>query len=303
MRFKKGTKVEVLTKSSVPSGAWRSAEILSGNGHYYTVMNDTDHCSTERVQRKSMRPEPPPVQVLHSWAPGDVLEVFESCSWKMAIVSKVLEEGCVLVRLLGSSLKVKANKCDIRVRQSWQDNEWITVGQANLKGEYVSSESKDKLNESHVLSMKGPKKRTYSLVEPHNPLKFLKRTEEEEDDRESVASSVGSCNMDGLSTVSFGPIETSNSSDTESSSCGGHRGIKNKKLSSPAKDSEAGDVHRLELDEYRSSIERLHASGPNITWEQETWITNLRLRLNISNEEHLMQIKNLISDDNSTTYR
>lgn len=129
MRFKKGTKVEVLTKSSVPSGAWRSAEILSGNGHYYTVMNDTDHCSTERVQRKSMRPEPPPVQVLHSWAPGDVLEVFESCSWKMAIVSKVLEEGCVLVRLLGSSLKVKANKCDIRVRQSWQDNEWITVGQ------------------------------------------------------------------------------------------------------------------------------------------------------------------------------
>lgn len=295
--------MEVLTKSSVPSGAWRSAEILSGNGHYYTVMNDTDHCSTERVQRKSMRPEPPPVQVLHSWAPGDVLEVFESCSWKMAIVSKVLEEGCVLVRLLGSSLKVKANKCDIRVRQSWQDNEWITVGQANLKGEYVSSESKDKLNESHVLSMKGPKKRTYSLVEPHNPLKFLKRTEEEEDDRESVASSVGSCNMDGLSTVSFGPIETSNSSDTESSSCGGHRGIKNKKLSSPAKDSEAGDVHRLELDEYRSSIERLHASGPNITWEQETWITNLRLRLNISNEEHLMQIKNLISDDNSTTYR
>lgn len=141
------------------------------------------------------------------------------------------------------------------------------------------------------------------MVEPHNPLKFLKRTEEEEDDRESVASSVGSCNMDGLSTVSFGPIETSNSSDTESSSCGGHRGIKNKKLSSPAKDSEAGDVHRLELDEYRSSIERLHASGPNITWEQETWITNLRLRLNISNEEHLMQIKNLISDDNSTTYR
>ena len=130
MRFKKGTKVEVLTKSSVvPSGAWRSAEILSGNGHYYTVMYDTDHGATERVQRKSMRPEPPPVQVLHSWAPGDVLEVFESCSWKMAIVSKVLEEDCVLVRLLGSSLKVKANKCDIRVRQSWQDNKWITVGQ------------------------------------------------------------------------------------------------------------------------------------------------------------------------------
>lgn len=307
MRFKKGTKVEVLTKSSVPSGAWRSAEIKSGNGHYYTVMYDgNDGGTTERVPRKSMRPEPPPaLQVLHSWAPGDVLEVFESCSWKIAIVSKVLEEDCFLVRLLGSSLKVRANKCDIRVRQSWQDSKWIMVGQANLKGEYVSSESKDKLNESHVLSMKGPKKRTYSLVEPHNPLKFLKRTEEQEDDRESVASSVGSCNMDmdGLSTVSFGPIETGNSSDTESSSCG-YTSIKIKKSNFPANGSDAADVvHMLELDEYRSSIERLHASGPNITWEQETWITNLRLRLNISNEEHLMQIRNLISDDNSTTYR
>ncbi|CAN6806312.1 unnamed protein product [Brassica oleracea] len=307
MRFKKGTKVEVLTKSSVPSGAWRSAEIKSGNGHYYTVMYDgNDGGTTERVPRKSMRPEPPPaLQVLHSWAPGDVLEVFETCSWKIAIVSKVLEEDCFLVRLLGSSLKVRANKCDIRVRQSWQDNEWIMVGQVlvlgrrkvNLKGEYVSSERKDKLNESHVFSTKGPKKRTYSLVEPHK--------EEQEDDRESVASSVGSCNMDmdGLSTVSFGPIETGNSSDTESSSCG-YTSIKIKKSNFPANGSEAADVvHMLELDEYRSSIERLHASGPNITWEQETWITNLRLRLNISNEEHLMQIRILISDDNSTTYR
>ncbi|CAH8370552.1 unnamed protein product [Eruca vesicaria subsp. sativa] len=108
--------------------------------------------------------------------------------------------------------------------------------------------------------------------------------------------------INGLSTVSFGPMETRISSDTESSSCG-HRSIKIKKSNFPAKGSEAGDVHRLELDAYRCSIERLHASGPNITWEQETWITNLRLRLNISNEEHLMQIRNLISDDNSTAYR
>ncbi|KAL0709789.1 hypothetical protein Bca4012_016767 [Brassica carinata] len=308
MRFKKGTKVEVLTKSSVPSGAWRSAEILSGNGHYYTVMYDGNDCATERVPRKSMRPEPPPaLQVVHSWALGDVLEVFQSCSWKIAIVSKVLENDCVLVRLLGSSEKVKANKCDIRVRQSWQDNEWIMVGQGtsrlsaqtstgklvNLKGEYVSFESKDKLNES----IKGPKKRTYSLVEPHNQ---TREVEEQEDDRQSVASSVGSCcmDMDCLASVSFRPIETGNSSDTESSSCG-YRSTKVKKLGFPAADVH----HRLELDAYRCSIERLHASGPNITWEQETWITNLRLKLNISNEEHLMQIRNLISDDNSTTYR
>ncbi|KAG2311328.1 hypothetical protein Bca4012_025754 [Brassica carinata] len=314
LRFKKGTKVEVLTKSSLPSGAWRSAEIMSGNGHYYTVMYDTDD-PTERVPRKSLRPQPPPLHVLHSWAPGDVLEVFQSCCWKMAIVSKVLENDCVLVRLIGSSMKVKATKSDIRVRQSWQHNEWIMVGQGssrlsaqtsigklrskvNLKGHYISSESKDKVNESDVL---GPNKRTYSLVTPHNQSTQVEAKEEE--DRESVASSVGSCNMDGLTAVSFGPIETGNSSDTESSSSD-YRSIKIKKNSGfTAKGSEAADIHRLELDEYRCSIERLHASGPIITWEQETWITNLRLRLNISNEEHLLQIRNLISDDNSTTYR
>lgn len=298
--------MEVLTKSSLPSGAWRSAEIMSGNGHYYTVMYDNSN-GTERVPRKSMRPEPPPhLQVLHSWAPGDVLEVFQSCSWKMAIVSKVLENDCVLVRLLGSSVKVKAAKSDIRVRQSWQNNEWIMVGQGTSRSSTQTStgklrrkvdlNSKDKLNASDVLSRKGPNKRTYSLVTPHN-----QTAQVGEEDRESVASSVGSCgtDMDGLyTTVSFTPIETGDSSDTESSSC-----RYRSKSGFPGKGSEAADVHKLELDEYRHSIERLHASGPIITWEQETWITNLRLRLNISNEEHLLQIRNLISDDNSTTYR
>ncbi|KAJ0238660.1 ENT domain-containing protein [Hirschfeldia incana] len=310
MRFKKGTKVEVLTKSSIPSGAWRSAEIISGNGHYYTVKYDSVD-ATERVPRKSMRPEPPPhLQVLHSWSLGDVVEVFQSCSWKMAIVSNVLENDCVLVRLLGSSVKVKATKSDIRVRQSWQNNEWIMVGQGTSRSSTQTStgklrrkvnwKSKDKLNASaDVLSRKGPNKQTYSLVTPHN-----QTTKVEEEDRESVASSIGSCgtDMDGLTTVSFTPIETGDSSDTESSSCG-YRSIKIKKTGFPGKGSEAADVHKLELDEYRHSIERLHASGPIITWEQETWITNLRLRLNISNEEHLLQIRNLISDDNSTTYR
>lgn len=173
----------------------------------------------------------------------------------------------------------------------------------NAKGDYISSD---------VLLSKGVKKQTYSLVKPHNQTRALaayppkfREGEEEEEDRESVASSVGSCSMDtdGLSAaISFSPIETGNTSDTESSSCG-YGSMKIKKLGDPRKGSEAADVHRLELDAYRCSIERLHASGPIITWEQETWITNLRLRLNISNEEHLMQIRNLISDDNSTTYR
>ncbi|CAN8252409.1 unnamed protein product [Cochlearia groenlandica] len=322
MRFKKGTKVEVLITSSVPYGAWQSAEIVSGNGHYYTVMYD-GNVDTVRVPRKSMRPKPPPLQVSDSLVAGDVLEVFESCVWKMAIVSKVLEKDCFLIRLLGSSMEVEVAKSDTRVRQSWQDNEWITLGlgssrgsektstrklkrKVNAKGDYISLESRDKLDEFDVFSPRGLKREVEENCRLGRALASYppKFGAEEDDDRESAASSVGSCSMDmdGLSTVSFSHIETDNSSDTESSSCG-YRSIKPKKLQASRKGSEDSDVHRLELDTYRCSIKKLHASGPVITWEQETWITNLRLRLNISNEEHLMQIRNLISDDNSSTYR
>lgn len=38
MRFKKGDKVEVMRKKEVP--VWRCGEIISGNGHTYSVKYD-----------------------------------------------------------------------------------------------------------------------------------------------------------------------------------------------------------------------------------------------------------------------
>jgi hypothetical protein len=57
---------------------------------------------------------------------------------------------------------------------------------------------------------------------------------------------------------------------------------------------EEEDVHGLELAAYRSTMRALYASGP-LTWEQEALLTNLRLSLNISNEEHLLQLRRLLS--------
>ncbi|KAL6636762.1 hypothetical protein ACP70R_024334 [Stipagrostis hirtigluma subsp. patula] len=54
------------------------------------------------------------------------------------------------------------------------------------------------------------------------------------------------------------------------------------------------DVHGLELAAYRSTMRALYASGP-LTWEQESLLTNLRLSLNISNEEHLLQLRRLLA--------
>jgi len=52
----------------------------------------------------------------------------------------------------------------------------------------------------------------------------------------------------------------------------------------------AAKVHKLELRAYRSAMRALYASG-HITWEQETLLTNLRLSLHISNDEHLFELR------------
>ncbi|NP_001145054.2 uncharacterized protein [Zea mays] len=54
------------------------------------------------------------------------------------------------------------------------------------------------------------------------------------------------------------------------------------------------NVHELELQAYQSTVRAFHAAGP-LTWEQESLLTNLRLSLNISNEEHLLQLRHLLS--------
>ncbi|XP_028106127.1 uncharacterized protein LOC114305235 [Camellia sinensis] len=133
VRYKKGRIVEVLSKNEVPSGSWHCAEIICGNGHNYTVRYEmgpaaTDEAIVERVSRKSISPCPPPVKLSENCVPGDVAEVFQNFSWKMATVSKVLGRNCFLVRLLGSSHEFKVSKVDLRVRQSWQGGKWFMIG-------------------------------------------------------------------------------------------------------------------------------------------------------------------------------
>ncbi|XP_024023100.1 uncharacterized protein LOC21408334 [Morus notabilis] len=133
MRFKKGSKVEVLCKKEAPSGSWQCAEIISGNGHNYTVRYEELGGSTvvERVSRKEIRPCPPPLEVSTSWVAGDLVEVFYNSSWKLATISKVMGKKHVFVRLLGSSREYKVSKFDVRVRQFWQDDQWTVIGKGS----------------------------------------------------------------------------------------------------------------------------------------------------------------------------
>ncbi|KAE8666893.1 putative protein arginine N-methyltransferase 4.2 [Hibiscus syriacus] len=136
MRFKKGTRVEVLSSKEVPSGSWRCAEIISGNDHNYKVRYEgysdaTNKAIVEMVSWKAIRPCPPAPAVSDNWVPGDVVEVFDNYYWKMVTVLAILEKKYILVRLLGSSLEFKVSKFDVRVRQSWQDNEWVVIGKGS----------------------------------------------------------------------------------------------------------------------------------------------------------------------------
>lgn len=149
MRFKTGDKVEVMNNKEVPV-SWRTAEILSGNCHTYTLQYDyfpgmARDRLVEMVSRKFMRPFPPLVQGVESFITGDIVEVFYQYSWKIAVILNVLGgkkeskkkkihvkvavfQNQYLVRLLGCSEELVIDRSNIRMRQTWHDDKWILMG-------------------------------------------------------------------------------------------------------------------------------------------------------------------------------
>lgn len=111
--------------------------------------------------------------------------------------------------------------------------------------------------------------------------------------------SVGSCSVNGnhsSKTAGYdlaGNCEEADtlSSDADSFSSGADL-VEN--VSLPLKHDIAATIHRLELDAYRRTLMVMHASG-SLSWEQQDLLTTLRMSLHISNDEHLMEVRNLIS--------
>ncbi|KAL5559297.1 hypothetical protein UlMin_035508 [Ulmus minor] len=144
MKFKKGSRVEVLCKKEVPLGAWCCAEIISRKKHTYEVRYELpretgNEVIVERVLRTAVRPFPHPEENMENWASGDVVEVLDVSSWKLAMVSNALDRDCYLVRLIGSSDEFMVHNSKIRVRKTWQDNKWVVFGKACVSSEIVKS--------------------------------------------------------------------------------------------------------------------------------------------------------------------
>ncbi|EYU29234.1 hypothetical protein MIMGU_mgv1a018882mg [Erythranthe guttata] len=114
---------------------------------------------------------------------------------------------------------------------------------------------------------------------------------------DSDASSVGSCSVTNRipenycsQSIPMHCQDTDNlCSDAESS-----YGKRKKIYFFPPKEELEATIRKLELHAYRSTLEALYASGP-LSWEQEAMLTNLRIMLYISNDEHLKELKHLIS--------
>lgn len=120
----------------------------------------------------------------------------------------------------------------------------------------------------------------------------------ESNDAKSTCSSVGSCSSgNGPCRSLHYPIVSqtegmdSHYDDTASSHLSGSENFL------PAKEGSPEEIHCLEVNAYRSTLVALYASG-SLSWEQEILLTNLRLLLHISNDEHLFELKNLVSSRN-----
>ncbi|XP_062098106.1 uncharacterized protein LOC133803974 [Humulus lupulus] len=399
MRFKKGSKVEVLCKREDPFGAWRCAEIVSRDGQAYNVKYESSFGmanwkTVEKVSRKAIRPSPPSVESMKNWTSGDIVEVLDAGSWKIAIVSKSMRADFCLVRILGSSKEIKAHKSETRVRKTWQDDKWVVFVKAYGNIEVANSnnlnyrevppvdarikdlagndglapQEKNYLPDSYIVSTKSLKRSSpfcSSFVEAYpsklramnehqqvvsRPLSYLPKkvdavvsqpnnlvendlhaptgkqtignleTEMENtccggswffdgspeySDSDIDSCSVGSCsfNSNGMFKLSSSFLECYSKdavvhcSDAESF-CGlGDE----EKGPLPLQEDKPSRIHRLELHAYHSTLVAMHASGP-LSWDQEALLTNLRITLHISNDEHLMELRNLISSSKPSSY-
>ncbi|XP_062085166.1 uncharacterized protein LOC133791250 [Humulus lupulus] len=116
--------------------------------------------------------------------------------------------------------------------------------------------------------------------------------------KDSNECSVASCSLNESANSTRGSSLKLNEknfpdSDAESSSLPSFSSKRNTVL--PCFGSKLGvDIHNLELQAYKSTVLALYASGP-LSWEQESMLTNLRLSLHISNDEHLLQLRHLLA--------
>ncbi|KAM0046790.1 putative ENT domain, Agenet-like domain, Agenet domain, plant type, ENT domain-like superfamily [Helianthus debilis subsp. tardiflorus] len=285
MKFQKGSKVEVMNKTELPT-SWCVAEVVSGNRDTYNLRYDCCYARVEKVSGELIRPCPPRSNDEHNWVVGDIVEVLDDSSWKTAtLVCQVSDGAHFSSRPHGFSYEIVVHKSNIRARQLWQHGQWLPIISGSF-GDAKMVEPKfglqipmpdEKLYDERdsnllIYNDAGLHKSSRTQLKRASPFcsKYYYASNKKMNNyyADSDKCSVGSCSSRALNVES----DAAESSRNE----------------------EEKGVHGLELHAYRFTLEALYASGP-LSWDKEALLTNLRINLHISNDEHLEGLRNLIS--------
>ncbi|XP_074563879.1 uncharacterized protein LOC141820455 isoform X2 [Curcuma longa] len=335
MKFKQGDEVEVLRRNKEEAYAsWFPSTISSVLVNKYSVtyklvVSPQGKPIVETVDCKDVRPCPPLVPHKQDWCVGDVVEVLDTHSWKVARIAKIVENKYVLAKVFGSIQLKRFSIYDARVSQAWQSNNWFDkqFGRKMFCGISPQTSLKGDLKIVCISSLdrepRGTGRKRKASLEADDCDLLNRRTWKPEfskarrkiktqirDDKilpderipmpvveeETDECSVASCSGNGTPESYLWQMRRHSRNASRKSLhvwCSSPREDR-REYQSISEDKLASNIHELELHAYRSTLQALYASGP-LSWEQESLLTNLRLSLNISNEEHSVQLKQLLS--------
>lgn len=319
MRLKKGTEVEVMEKGELIFESWRPAKIVKGNGHTYVIKYD--NCGEDinlivnKVPRKLLRPRPPPIEP-RSYSSGDIVEVFENYSWRLAEILRILCTSIIVVRLLGSSKEIEVPLFLMRVPSTWKNDCWTTYQRESdkHKNSTINNQSKGgnlssqippsclevlKCDGDDLIREKYDTGAYTSGRSKKRPRTFLTPTVARASKKKRTTTGKGRGSDDESKTSSVASCSFYNGSNRSVV----HKVSQKKEFHGLFDDAESFSStpkvplminHNLEFDSYYSTMMSLYESG-SLNWEQELLLTNLRLDLHISNDEHLSTIRRLLS--------
>ncbi|KAA8525374.1 hypothetical protein F0562_007208 [Nyssa sinensis] len=348
MRFKKGSKVEAMIGKEVPI-SWRSAEIISGNGHTYSVRFWVESYYLVRVLgfSQEFKVHKFNIRVRQSWEDEKWVVIGKgSGSCKGVKHNKLSTSNCykkasLQVRQDNTKSKLQAGDDCFAVQNNagLQESHIVTSRTLKRPSPYCSSiieACTGDIMKVRAIDKQGRRQRVFTssslekvdavayprenLGEKYMHSSFNNRSHgyyemerakqngvvghslarsAEPNDSDSDACSVGSCSVISKSPNKFSgcfitvPCQDTYTlcGDAESFYCSGD---KEENRSLPLQEEVGASIHRLELHAYHRTLEALYASGP-LSWEQEALLTNLRITLHISNDEHLMELRSLIS--------
>ncbi|KAI3967398.1 hypothetical protein MKW92_005186 [Papaver armeniacum] len=317
MKFKQGNKVEVLRKGKKEfESCWYPGKIIYIAGSQYTVSynlvrNSKGEPLVENVCRGDVRPIPPTTKRDGEWVIGDVFEVFDLSCWKVGKIAKVMNGNRVVIRLVGSIQLKEFHDSNLRVRQTWQNGEWVAAVKG---GRERRDDNNDTLPKCSSLTQGLGKDGEHQ--EKFKNLQLMKKSKRNVDLHFESAfndeiTEIGGRKRKALvklkwvrtATILCIPfsmpvmVVTEDSNECSVASCSSNY-LPDYKPRSWEISSKNGDSSCFDdvgsLHAYKSTVQALYASGP-LSWEQESLLTNLRLSLNITNEDHLRLLRQLLS--------